>query len=365
MPVILSGGSGTRLWPLSRELEPKQFLPLVSARSLFQDALSRTQGLKSLVAKPLVVCNEEHRFLVAEQLREIGISPAAIVLEPMGRNTAPAVAVAALLAARARQAAEDPLLLILPADHVILDHGAFAAAVKVAIDAAEAGHLVAFGIVPSRPETGYGYIRRTAGNESWSVLEEFVEKPDLETAQRYVDSGRYLWNSGMFLFSARNYLDELDRHAPAMLRISRQAVADATVDKDFTRLGAAFLDCPSDSIDYAVMEKTDKAAVVPLDAGWSDVGSWAALHDVLSKDADGNALRGDVIAEACKNSYLASSGRLVVGIGLDGVIVVETADAVVVMAREHSQSIKRVVDVLKAKNRSEVRSADSSKNRGE
>ena len=355
VPVILSGGSGTRLWPLSRELQPKQFLPLVSTRSLFQDALLRTRGLEGPVAEPYVVCNEDHRFVVAEQLREIGASRGAIVLEPQGRNTAPAVAVAALLAERAQNAAEDPLLLVLPADHVILNHEAFAAAVAVAIDAAAAGRLVAFGIVPSRPETGYGYIRRKAGHGSWSILEEFVEKPDLETARCYVESGHYLWNSGMFLFSARDYLRELDRYAPSILRVSRQAVAEATIDSDFTRLGSCFLDCPSDSIDYAVMEKTDKAAVVPLDAGWSDVGSWAALHEVLEKDADGNTLRGDVIADACKNTYITSSSRLVVGVGLEGVIVVETDDAVVVMAHAHSQRIKRVVDALKINKRPEAR----------
>lgn len=354
VPVILSGGSGTRLWPLSRAQQPKQFLALVSAGSLFQDALLRTQAIGPSVAAPLVVCNEQHRFVVAEQLRAAGLAPATIVLEPKGRNTAPAVAVAAILALQGRDAADDPLLLVLPADHVIVNHAAFAAAVDSGLDAAAAGNLVAFGIVPSRAETGYGYILRGASRGRWSVLEEFVEKPNAETARRYVDSGQYLWNSGMFLFAARAFLSELARHAPEMLSSCRQAVADASVETDFMRLGACFLDCPADSIDYAVMEKTDRAAVVPLDADWSDVGSWAALHEVLPKDAEGNALRGDVIIESCKDSYVAATTRLVAAIGVEGVIIVETPDAVLVVARDHAQSVKRVVDGLKAKNRLEV-----------
>ncbi|MEO8464161.1 MAG: mannose-1-phosphate guanylyltransferase/mannose-6-phosphate isomerase [Gammaproteobacteria bacterium] len=359
VPVILSGGSGTRLWPLSRELSPKQLLPLVSEHTLLQETLLRTKGLGGSVGAPVVVCNEDHRFLVAEQLLEINSPPQTIVLEPSGRNTAPAVAVAALLAV---QKAADPLLLVLPADHVILDTRAFVAAVETAASAAAAGRLVTFGVVPSRPETGYGYLLRGEDRGGWSVLEKFVEKPNVETAQHYVSSGRYLWNSGMFVLSASLYLDELGRHAPKILDACRRAVAAAVADTDFTRLGSAFLDCPSDSIDYAVMEKTDRAAVVPLDAGWSDVGSWAALHDVLPKDGAGNTLRGDAIAEGCKDTYLVSTSRLVAGVGLEGIIVVETPDAVVVMARTESQSVKRVVDALKAQRRREVRvsvSADS------
>ena len=361
IPVVLSGGSGTRLWPLSRELKPKQLLPLVSDRTLLQETLLRTAAFRGPIGAPIVVCNESHRFLVAEQLRAIESPAQTIVLEPAGRNTAPAVAVAALLAtasgASAGAASPDagPLLLVLPADHVILDTVAFGRAVDAAVQAAEAGRLVTFGVVPTSPETGYGYLLRGADHGRWSVLERFVEKPDLETARRYVDSGRYLWNSGMFVLSARRYLDELGRHAPKMLAACRQSVADAVADRDFTRLGASFLDCPSDSIDYAVMEKTDHAAVVALDAGWSDVGSWAALHDVLEKDADGNVLRGDVIAEGCARSYISSTSRLVAAIGLEGMIVVETADAVIVVTREGSQNVKRVVDALKAKNRNEAR----------
>jgi mannose-1-phosphate guanylyltransferase/mannose-6-phosphate isomerase len=358
IPVVLSGGSGTRLWPLSREQKPKQLLPLVSPdRTLLQQTVLRTAGLAGPVEAPIVVCNEAHRFLVAEQLREAGVRPQAVVLEPEGRNTAPAVAVAALLATAA-DAAADPLLLVLPADHVILDTGAFHTAVAAAVEAAAAGRLVAFGVVPTKPETGYGYLLRGTDRGRWQELEQFVEKPDLDTAARYVASGRYLWNSGMFVLPARVYLEELGRHAPTILAACRLAVTEALSDRDFTRLGVSFLDCPSDSIDYAVMEKTDRAAVVPLAAGWSDVGSWAALYEVLDKDAAGNALRGDVIAARCTNSYIASTSRLVAAVGLDGVAVVETPDAVIVMALEHAQSVKQIVDALKAQHRAETGEAD-------
>ncbi|HEX6998311.1 MAG TPA: mannose-1-phosphate guanylyltransferase/mannose-6-phosphate isomerase [Gammaproteobacteria bacterium] len=343
VPVILSGGSGTRLWPLSRTAQPKQFLPLVSARTLFQETLLRLTGLRGAeIGAPIVVCNEAHRFLVAEQLRELGIAPRAIVLEPVGRNTAPAVGAAALLAA------PESLLLVLPADHVITDTAAFVAAVEHALEPAADGHLVTFGVVPNRPETGYGYLRRGDDRGSWSVLAEFVEKPNRSTAEAYVASGRYLWNSGMFLFSAAAYLQELDHHAPAMMTACRRALAESVVDADFTRLGPAFHDSPSDSIDYAVMEKTSRAAVVPLDAGWSDVGSWAALHDVLEKDGDGNSLRGDVIARACRDTYVAANGRRVVAIGMDGCVVIETSDAVLVMAKSRSQDLKAVVEALES-----------------
>jgi mannose-1-phosphate guanylyltransferase/mannose-6-phosphate isomerase len=358
-PIVLSGGSGTRLWPLSRELHPKQLLPLVIDRTLLQETLLRTRGLDSAtrrVAPPIVVCNEAHRFLVAEQLREIDASPQTIVLEPAGRNTAPAVAVAALLAQASAPTGVDPILLVLPADHVILDTGAFVAAVEAAVEAAEAeGRLVTFGIVPNKPETGYGYLLTGASRGRWSLLDAFVEKPDLATAERYVESGRYLWNSGMFVFLASAYLEELGRHAPAMLEKCRAAIAAAERGEDFTHLGAAFLECPADSIDYAVMEKTRNAAVVALDAGWSDVGSWSALHAVLEKDADGNVLRGDVIAKGCTNSYVAAHGRLVATVGLDGIVVVETPDSVLVMAASHAQRVKEVVDALKAAGRDEVR----------
>jgi mannose-1-phosphate guanylyltransferase/mannose-6-phosphate isomerase len=293
--------------------------------------------------------------LLAEQLREIGTEAQAIVLEPEGRNTAPAAAVAALLAQETHAEGIDPLLLVLPADHVIRDDDAFAQAVNYAVSAASAGHLVTFGIVPDRPETGYGYIRRGAAHNHWSVVEKFVEKPDTDTAREYIDSGAYLWNSGMFLFSADAYLSELRRHQPAIVACCEQATSGSERDQDFTRLGAKFLECPSDSIDYAVMEKTDQAVVVPLAAGWSDVGSWSALHDILQQDEHGNVLRGDVLAEGCRDSYIASSSRLVAAIGLDGHVVVETDDAVLVMARGRAQDVKALVDTLKAKGRTEAR----------
>ena len=350
IPVILSGGSGTRLWPLSREARPKQFLRLVNDHSLFQESVLRVRALSGSLA-PLVVCNEAHRFLVAEQLRELGAPAQAIVLEPVGRNTAPAVAVAALLARESSGASDEAVLGVFPADHVIATRDAFVAAVGHAVAAAAQGRLVTFGVVPDRPETGYGYLLRGTDRSGWSELEQFVEKPDLATAQRYVASGRYLWNSGMFVCTADAYLAELGRHAPRILAAAEEAVAGATRDADFLRLGPAFVDCPSESIDYAVMEKTDRAAVVPLDAGWNDVGSWSALHDVLAKDDAGNVLRGDVIATGCRNSYIAASGRTVAALGVHDVIIVETEDAVLVVARDDAQNVKQIVDQLAARKR--------------
>jgi len=380
IPVILCGGSGTRLWPVSRELRPKQFLPLVGERTMLQETYLRTLSVGDRMRPPIVVCNERHRFLAAEQMRAVGAAPQTIVLEPAGRNTAPAVAVAAWIALaiaddgasraatasgsgdggrspRAASGQEDPLLVVLPADHVIVDWGAFAEAVKIGADAAERGHLVTFGIVPQHPETGYGYLLKgEPGDESgrWLRLERFVEKPDRATAEEYVLSGRYLWNSGMFVFSARRYLEELERHAPAIAAAARRAAAEAEADTDFTRLGPAFVECPSDSIDYAVMEKTSNAAVVPLDAGWSDVGSWHALHEILEKDENGNVVRGDAIVEGCRNCYVASSRRLVAVVGAEELIVVETPDAVLVAPRQASQDVKRVVESLKALARPEL-----------
>ncbi|HED4876768.1 TPA: mannose-1-phosphate guanylyltransferase/mannose-6-phosphate isomerase [Stenotrophomonas maltophilia] len=347
-PVILSGGSGTRLWPLSREAYPKQFLPLAGELTMLQATWQRVAPIAS--RGPLVIANEEHRFVAAEQLQQVGAEPAAIILEPVGRNTAPAIAVAALEATRD---GADALLLVLPSDHVITDEAAFRAAVQAASSAAEAGKLVTFGIVPTGPETGYGYIKAADG-QGVRAVERFVEKPNLETATGYVASGQYYWNSGMFLFKASRYLQELERLQPAMLSACRTAWEGARRDADFTRLDKdAFTAVPSDSIDYAVMEKTADAVVVPLDAGWNDVGSWTALRDVSQQDGDGNAHQGDVIAIDCRNTY-AYGQRLVAMVGLDDVIVVETDDAVLVGKADRMQEVKTVVAKLKADGRSEA-----------
>ena len=363
VPVILSGGSGTRLWPLSRELYPKQLLPLVGDRTMLQETVARVTGIED-VAGPVVVCNESHRFMVAEQLRESGIAAQAIVLEPVGRNTAPAVAVAALVALEkasgpgsdsGHAGASDPVLLVLPADHVIRDVDAFRSAIGAGRDAADLGQLVTFGIVPDRPETGYGYIRRSMGDGPAYSVAEFVEKPDSATAERYVRSGDYYWNSGMFMFRAKAYLAELEQHAPAMLAACRAAIGDAARDLDFTRLPEdVFAGCPSDSIDYAVMEKTRKAVVVPLEAGWSDVGSWSALQDALPTDDRGNVVAGDVVAEDTEGSYLHSTSRLIAAVGLRDHVVVETKDAVLVAPRNRVQDVKTVVAALKAEGRHET-----------
>ncbi|AUI06163.1 MULTISPECIES: mannose-1-phosphate guanylyltransferase/mannose-6-phosphate isomerase [Stenotrophomonas] len=347
-PVILSGGSGTRLWPLSRESYPKQFLPLAGELTMLQATWQRVAPIAS--RGPLVIANEEHRFVAAEQLHQVGAEPAAIILEPMGRNTAPAIAVAALEATRD---GADALLLVLPSDHVISDEATFRSVVQAATSAAEAGKLVTFGIVPTGPETGYGYIKAADG-QGLRAVERFVEKPDLDTATGYVASGQYYWNSGMFLFKASRYLQELERFQPEMLAGSRSAWQLARRDTDFTRLDkAAFAAVASDSIDYAVMEKTADAVVIPLDAGWNDVGSWTALRDVSQQDGDGNAHQGDVIAIDCRNTY-AYGQRLVAMVGLDDVIVVETDDAVLVGKADRMQEVKTVVSQLKTEGRSEA-----------
>jgi len=345
LPVILSGGSGTRLWPLSRESYPKQFLPLVEDISMLQATWRRVAPLAG--RRPIVVANQEHRFMAAEQLREMGAEPSAILLEPVGRNTAPAIAVAALEAMRD---GDDALLLVLPSDHVIRDEAAFHAVVQAALPAAREGRLVTFGIVPTAPETGYGYIQAAAG-EGVRAVAQFVEKPDRATAERYLASGAYFWNSGMFLFRASRYLQELQRWQPAMLAACRQALDEARRDTDFVRLQAErFAACPSDSIDYAVMEKTDAAAVIALDAGWNDVGSWAALWEATPQDAEGNAHHGDVIALNCRNTY-AHASRLVAMIGLDDVVVVDTDDALLIAHRDQVQQVKDVVGKIKGSGR--------------
>lgn len=345
-PVLLSGGSGTRLWPLSREAYPKQFLALSGKHTMLQDTWLRTAPLATRA--PIVVANEEHRFLAGEQLRLVGVEGAAIVLEPVGRNTAPAIAAAAL---QAMAGGTDPLLLVLPSDHVVRDAAAFQAAVREAAPAAESGALVTFGIVPAAPETGFGYIQAGAGQGVREVL-RFVEKPDAATAQGYLDAGGYYWNSGMFLFRASRYLEELGRFRPDMLEAVRAAFDGAARDGDFVRLDAgAFAASPSDSIDYAVMEKTDRAMVLPVDIGWNDVGSWSALWAVSGQDADGNARNGEVIAVDSRGSYVWSR-RLVALVGVEDLVVVETDDAVLVAAKDSVQKVKDVVAKLKADDRS-------------
>lgn len=353
-PVILSGGAGTRLWPLSRELYPKQLLALTGERTMLQQTALRLSGLAA--ASPVVVCNEAHRFLVAEQLRQLKMDTRAVVLEPFGRNTAPAIALAALAAAK-MAAGEDPELLVLPADHVIRDVPAFQKAVRVALPAVQQGKLVTFGIVPSAPETGYGYIQRgaeTAAAAGLFQIARFVEKPNLERAQQFLESGDYLWNSGMFMFRASRYLEELEKFAPQIARVCRAAFDNAKSDLDFMRVDAkTFENCPSDSIDYAVMEKTSAAVVVPLAAGWSDVGSWSALHDACESDGHGNVSRGDVIAEDSNDNYLYSESRLVATVGLHDHVVVETKDAVLVAPRDRVQDVKKLVTRLKEAGRYE------------
>ena len=351
-PVILCGGSGTRLWPASRSMYPKQLLPLTGTRTLLQQTASRLDGMPHVAGDCLVVCNEAHRFLVAQQLQEIGV-PARIVLEPEGRNTAPAVGLAAFL-----EAQKDPgtILLVMPADHVIEDSAAFQAAVARGLATAAADTLVTFGIVPDRPETGYGYIEATPDGDNVVAVTSFVEKPDVDTARAYVSGGKHFWNSGMFLFSARAYLDSLQEFAPKMHEMCGKSIENAVSGEDFVRPdGEAFGACPSDSIDYAVMEKSENVAMLPLDAGWSDVGSWAALHDIREKDAAGNTVRGDALLHDCSGTFVDAESRLVTAVGLQDVIIVETKDSTLVASKEKSQDVKALVDALKEQGREETR----------
>ncbi|SFT81776.1 mannose-1-phosphate guanylyltransferase/mannose-6-phosphate isomerase [Halomonas saccharevitans] len=352
-PVIMAGGSGSRLWPLSRQLRPKQFLPLTGEGSMLQETLKRLAPLEH--RSTLLICNEEHRFLVAEQVRQQGINDARILLEPEGRNTAPAIALAALQAAE-----EDPeaLLLVLAADHLIRDVAQFHESVIHARRLAEQGQLVTFGVVPTHAETGYGYIQR--GEEQGDVgfrVKRFVEKPDRVTAQDYLVTGDYYWNSGMFLFSAKRYLEELERFQPAMVKACRAALAGASEDLDFSRLDAeAFKACPAESVDYAVMERTEYASVVPLDAGWSDIGSWSALWEVSARDSEGNACHGDVMLHDSHNLLVHADHRLVATVGVEDLVVVETKDAVLVACKDRVQEVKQIVARLKAEKRSEQES---------
>lgn len=352
IPVILCGGSGTRLWPLSRETYPKQFLRLLGQESLLQQTVLRLKGIASL-GPALLVCNESSRFVAAEQLREIGIDDARILLEPMRRNTAPAIAVAAL---HALSEHEDPLLLVLPSDHVIKNHDALCTAIHFAREAASQGDLVTFGIHPESPETGYGYIRASS-SETRSALPvlEFVEKPNRATAEQYVASGNYYWNSGMFLFRASRYLEELARYQPEIVAASRNAVAHAKKDFDFIRLDtASYAASPDVAIDYAVMERTDRASMVPLAADWSDIGSWASVWEAADKDADNNAMQGDVLLQDCEDCLIHGTTRLVTAVGLRNTVVIETADALLIMDTERAQDTKQLVAKLLKTRRSEA-----------
>lgn len=357
-PVIMAGGSGSRLWPLSRVLYPKQFLCLKGDLTMLQTTVCRLNGVQC--ESPVVICNEQHRFIVAEQLRQLNKLTENIILEPAGRNTAPAIALAAL-AAKRNSLDTDPLMLVLAADHVIQDEDAFRNAVRAAMPFAESGKLVTFGIVPNLPETGYGYIRRgEVSNPDVAVdavafsVAQFVEKPDLETAQSYVNSGEYYWNSGMFLFRAGRYLEELAKFRPDILDACEKAMSTVDPDLDFIRVDEeAFLACPEESIDYAVMEKTADAVVVPMDAGWSDVGSWSSLWEISNHSPEGNVHHGDVISHNTENSYVYAESGLVTTVGVKDLVVVQTKDAVLIADRNHVQDVKKVVEKIKADGRHE------------
>lgn len=350
LPIIMAGGSGTRLWPMSRKMYPKQYLPLRGEMSMLQETVQRLNGLSA--HKPLLICNEEHRFLAAEQLRQLDMEDVTILLEPEGRNTAPAIALAAL---QATQNADDPVLLILAADHVITDVPAFHRSIARAQALAEDEWLTAFGIVPSSAQTGYGYIQRgkALGNSGFAV-NQFVEKPDAQTAGQYLASGEYYWNSGMFMFKAGAYLREVERFQPEMLAACTAAIKNTAKDMDFVRVDRkAFLACPSDSIDYAVMEKTSRAAMVSLDAGWCDVGSWSALWEISEGDENNNVLKGDVLVSDTRNTLVTADSRLVATLGVDDLVVVETKDAVLVAHRDKAQDVKELVAMLGTSGRGE------------
>ena len=357
-PVILSGGAGTRLWPLSRELHPKQFVPLVEEHTLLQATARRLAALDELRA-PIVVCNENHRFMVAEQLDAVGVEPAAVLLEPAGRNTAPAIAAAALTAIARGDSGEDPILLVLPADHVIRDEGRFASAVRAAVVEAAAGHLVTFGVTPAYAETGYGYIKAagpTGVSEDGRKVERFVEKPAAAEAARYLEEGSYYWNSGMFVFPASKYLRALGAHEPAVRDAVAQAHRNAVEDMGFLRLEArSFSGSPAVSVDYAVMEHTPDAVMVPLEAGWSDVGSWAALADMGPEDDAGNVTRGDTLLEGVHDSYVRAGDRLVAAVGVSGLVIVDTADAVLVARKDAVRDTGKVAAALRSAGREEQR----------
>lgn len=351
LPVIMAGGSGTRLWPLSRQLNPKQFLPLVDPDlTMLQATIQRLDGLEH--ATPRLICNENHRFLAAEQLRQLGLEEANIILEPVGRNTAPAIALAAL---QALSEQTDPIMLVLAADHLIQDVNAFHQSIAKALVLAESGKLVTFAITPTHPETGYGYLQMGAAvGEGGFEVSRFVEKPDLATAQDYLAQGSYFWNSGMFMFRASRYIQELERFQPTIVSVCREALAKGAQDMHFTRVDSAiFSSSPDDSIDYAVMEKTSDAVMVPLNAGWSDIGSWSAIWDSGEKNEQGNLFKGDVLSENTSGSYVHATHRLVTTVGVENLIIVETKDAVLVAHKDHVQDVKKIVDQLKGCKRHE------------
>jgi len=352
IPVILAGGVGSRLWPLSREFYPKQFIALVDDElSMLQSTLTRLQGIEGLAA-PIVVCNEAHRFLVAEQLRQINIDDACIILEPEARNTAPAVTLAAY---KTLEIDKNAVLLVLAADHLIKSESQFHAAVEVGSRCAENGQLVTFGVTPDQPETGYGYIRCQQGDGDYYTVEEFVEKPDKATAQAYLDSGDYYWNSGMFMFQASTLLKELQQWAPDIQQACEHAFQAIHQDLDFHRISQeSFALCRSESIDYAVMEQTKNAVLVPLQSDWNDVGAWSAIWDISDKDEQGNATQGDVMLEAVNNSYVRAESRLVAALGVEDLVIVETADAVLVADKNRVQDIKKLVEKLKLQKRPEL-----------
>ena len=353
IPIIMAGGSGSRLWPLSRKAFPKQFLSLDqhSTRSMLQTTMARLQGLD--VSEPIIIANEDHRFIVAEQLRQLNVR-AKIILEPVGRNTAPAIALSAF---QAMNTGEDPILLVLAADHIIKDVLAFQIAVKKSIEQAKLGKLVTFGIIPNTPEVGYGYINR--GNlvdDGVYTVRQFVEKPNIETAKKYLDSGEFYWNSGCFMFKASRYLEEIEKYSPQIYINCKESMRKIDYDLDFIRIDKnTFIKCPDDSVDYAVMEHTEHAVVVPMDAGWSDVGSWSALWDISDKDEQGNVCLGDVILNNIKNSYIYAPNKLVAAVGVNNIVIVETKDAVLVANKDNVQEVKEIVNYLKEQGRSEFK----------
>ena len=351
IPVILSGGSGTRLWPLSRKQYPKQYLPLAGDNTMLQETILRLNGLDSL-ADPIIICNADHRFLVAEQCQQIDVINPTILLEPIGRNTAPAIAAAAL---QSLQDSEDSILLVLSADHALQDVDAFHKAINIASQQTQSGKLATFGVVPTDANTGYGYIKSSkSGIDGVYKVEEFIEKPNLEAAQTYLKQGNYLWNSGMFMFKATTLIDELTVHSPDIVNSASDAVNNAEQDLDFIRLDKqAFKSSPSDSIDYALMEKSDNVVVVPLDAQWNDIGSWSALYDIGIKDTNGNVIKGDAITQDTTNTYINANHHIVATVGVDNLIVVDTPDATFIATQDKAQEVKSLVESLQANGRDE------------